>query len=144
MVVVFVGVECPISNRCLPELKTLEDRLSPKGVRFLHVYPNPDESAEIIRRHRGDYLLGTEAFRDPEHQLARKLNAHCTPEVVALAADGRLIYRGRVNDQFTALGVGRPQPTRHDLQEALDAFLGGDAPGGRVTLAVGCTFRPGN
>jgi len=61
-----------------------------------------------------------------------------TPEVVALAADGSLIYRGRVNDQYAALGKGRPAATRHDLREALETFLATGMAEGERTTPVGC------
>ncbi|MBL9136887.1 MAG: redoxin domain-containing protein [Verrucomicrobiales bacterium] len=142
LVIVFLGVECPIANRCLPELVALEKELAPQGVRFHHVYPNPDETAEVVRRHRREYQLSSTAYRDPEWRLARQLHASRTPEAVALTPDGRRIYQGRINDQFAALGVGKPEPTRHDLALALRDFLKGAPPSGISQPAVGCSFRP--
>jgi hypothetical protein len=141
VVFVFLGVECPIANRSLPELASLETRLAPRGIVFHHLYPNPDETPERIREHRREFSLSPVAFRDPGLRIAEALKACRTPEAVALTPDGRLIYQGRVNDQFTALGVGRPEPTRHDLAEALESFLTGAAPAGVITPGVGCTFR---
>lgn len=140
-VILFLGVECPISNRYLPELVALENELGPRGIRFFHVYPNPDETPEVIRRHRAEYHLPATAFRDPQWSLARTLGTSKTPEAVALTAEGRVIYHGRVNDQYAALGVGKPEPTRHDLAEALREFLKGAPPVGNGPPAVGCSFR---
>ncbi len=137
----FLGVECPISNRCLPELAELEREHSSAGVRFVFVYPNADEGADAIRRHQADYGLAGEACRDPGHALARQLGASKTPEVVVLTPQGEPVYRGRINDQYLALGQGKPAPTRHDLAEALDAFRSGRPPSGLAQPAVGCTFR---
>ncbi len=141
VVFVFVGVECPISNRFLPELAALEAELAPQGVKFVTVYPFPDETPERIGAHRAEFGQGGAAYRDPEHVLARALGAHRTPEAVALTRDGRRIYQGRINDQYRSLGVARPEPTRHDLAEALRGFLGGEAPSGKGFPAVGCSFR---
>src|SRR5436190_3763064 len=41
-VLIFVGCECPISNRYAPELRRLHDKFSPRGVRFWMVYPDAD------------------------------------------------------------------------------------------------------
>ena len=141
VVYVFLGIECPIANRVIPELSALERELGGKGVVFCPIYPYPDETAEQIRKHREGYGLSGPAYRDPEFKLARVLRAHATPEVVALTGDGSLIYRGRVNDQFTALGVGRPEATRHDLADALRDYLTSGVARGRIEPAVGCTFR---
>ena len=141
-VYLFLGVECPIANRALPEIAALENQLGPRGVAFFHLYPNPDETPEIIRRHRADFQLRPEAYLDPELRVARMLHARWTPEAVALTPDGQLIYQGRINDQFTALGVSRLEAAHHDLAEALEAYLDGAPPAGRITPGVGCTFRP--
>lgn len=138
---VFLGVECPIANRCLPELVELKREFTGAGVRFCYVYPNPDETPELIRRHQADYGLTGEVFRDPELRLARQLDASKTPEAVFLDAAGHLIYRGRINDQFLALGQGKPAPTRRDLADALAQFRAGKPPAGLVQPPVGCTFR---
>ncbi|MCW5556266.1 MAG: hypothetical protein KIT22_00205 [Verrucomicrobiae bacterium] len=137
VVFAFLGADCPISNRAQPELSRLARELSP-DVEFVPVYPNAGEDADAIRRHRTEYQLTPVAYRDPKQRLADALQVGVTPEVVALTAGGRLIYRGRINDQFGGLGRGRPEPTRHDLAEALGAFLAGSPPAGRVTPAVGC------
>ncbi|MCC6232801.1 MAG: hypothetical protein IT580_09170 [Verrucomicrobiales bacterium] len=140
-VYVFVGIECPISNRCLPELASLEKKYASQGIRFLHLYPNPDETPERIRRHRAEYGLGPDAYRDPAHTLARQLQTHRTPEVVVITRGGRQVYQGRVNDQYAALGVGKPAPTRHDLAEVLAAIVAGAPLEPRIQAAVGCSFR---
>src|SRR5216684_2626005 len=91
------------------------------------VDPNPAESPEAIRGHLKDYRYPASAIRDPRQQLARFAAATITPEAAVYDRQGRRIYLGRVDDRYVALGVERPAPTRHDLEEALDA-----AP------AVGC------
>jgi hypothetical protein len=141
VVFVFAGVECPISNRVQPELEALEAELSSRRIAFYEIYPYPDETAEGIRKHRLEYRRSAMAFLDKEHVLAKALGAHRTPEAVAMAADGRKIYQGRINDQYRALGVAKPEPTRHDLAEALRGFLAGEEPSGTTVPAVGCSFR---
>lgn len=140
-VLVYVAVDCPIANRCLPDIMALRRALEPRGVRVSLVYPSASESAVQVRRHREEYALEGEAYRDPGFAFARRYGVRFTPEAVATTPDGTLVYRGRINDQYLALGNGRPAPTRHDLAEALEEFLSGVAPSGRVVPAVGCSFR---
>lgn len=140
VVIVFLSTDCPVANRCLPELRALAARYEDR-IPFFHVYPNPQDSPDQIRKHRAEYNLSADAYRDPEHTLARRLGAHRTPEVIVLAADGARIYQGRVNDQFSSIGVGRPEATRHDLADVLQRVLSGDAPRDLIQPAVGCSFR---
>ena len=142
LVLEFIAVDCPIANRALPELRALADELGGAGVRFVQVYANADETAEEIRRHREDFALTGEAVRDPDGALVAKFGVQVTPEMVALAPAGALIYQGRVNDQYAAPGVGRPAPTRHDLAEALRDYLRTGEARGRRAPAAGCAVRP--
>lgn len=141
LVMVYLSVDCPIANRCLPEVEDLARRLGPRGMRFVWVYPQAQESREDILRHRAEYGLKVDAFRDDDCSVARAFQVHHTPEAVVLDRQGRLIYRGRINDQFQKLGVSRPAPTQHDLAEALEAWLAGKPLLARETAAVGCRFR---
>ena len=140
-VFVFLSVDCPIANRCLPELNALARTSPPHGIRFIFVYPNADELPAAIRQHQEEFGVVGEVYRDPHHDLARQLDASVTPEVILLEVDGSPIYRGRVNDQYLTLGRGRPEPTQHDLADAIQQFRAGHPSVGVVHPAVGCTFR---
>src|SRR5207249_9516148 len=45
-VFIFVSTDCPISNRYAPEIRRVEGKFAPAGVRFWLVYPDPDRSEE--------------------------------------------------------------------------------------------------
>ena len=141
VVLVYLSVDCPIANRCLPEIEALAERLGPRGLKWAWVYAQGRESRDDILRHRAEYGLKVPAFQDVNGSVARAFRVSHTPEAVALDRRGRLIYRGRINDQFQRLGVSRPEATRHDLAEALDEYLNEGAPRGLETTAVGCRFR---
>ncbi|HRI14201.1 MAG TPA: redoxin family protein [Verrucomicrobiota bacterium] len=137
----FLSVECPISNRVEPELDRLKREYTPRGVAFVAVYPNAGDLPEVIREHRAEGSFTPEAFRDPQQTLADQLGIKVTPEVVVFTADGRQVYRGRVNDQYAALGQGKPAPTRHDLAEALAGLTKGTQMEPRSTPPVGCRIQ---
>lgn len=140
-VLVYVAVDCPIANRAVPELLSLAREFTPAGMPVYFVHASPFESVSEIRRHSKEYGIGIPVLRDPRQDVARHYDAHVTPEAVALTGEGRLIYRGRINDQHSALGQDRPQPTQHDLADAVRDYLTGGVVTGRVVPAVGCAFR---
>ena len=145
LVLVFVSVDCPIANRFLPEIESLGARFGPEGLPVAYVYASPFESDTQVGMHRREYGLLLPAFRDPGFRVARRFGACRTPEAVLIRPDGSVAYRGRINDQYTAPGQGRPAPTRHDLAEAAAEFLSGGLMTQRLVPAVGCRFRdPGN
>lgn len=142
LVLAFISVDCPIANRAVPELRALAGELASQGVRFVAVYANADESAADIRRHQAEFAPPGQAARDPDGALVAKFGVRVTPEMVAVAHDGAVIYQGRVNDQYAAPGVGRPAPTQHDLADALREFLRTGEARGRRIPAAGCAVRP--
>ena len=141
LALVFVGVECPIANRALPEISSIGKSMEGRGIRVVLVYANAAETLQQVRAHVAEYSLTLPAYRDPGFAVARAYGAHVTPEVVVLTPEGRLVYRGRINDQSSALGRDKPAATRHDLAEALEHYLASGVVSGRVVPAVGCTFR---
>ena len=138
MAFVFVSVECPISNRYAPEVRRLYEKFTAQGITFSLVYPNPIEPVAAIRRHLKDYSYPMRALRDPRHELVKMAGATITPEAVVVDPQGRVLYRGRIDDRYVSLGLERPVATRRDLDEALIDITAGKAPRQATTQAVGC------
>ena len=138
VVFLFVRDDCPVANRYAPEMKDLWRRFSPAGVSFWLVYPDPAATPESIRRHREEFDLPLPALRDREHRLAAETGVEVTPEAAVFDASGRLVYRGRIDDRWASFGRSRPEPTRRDLAEVLQALAAGETVTPRTTEAVCC------
>ena len=137
-VFLFVRSDCPISNRYAPELRRLATKFAPRGVAFYLIYPDPLESPDMIRAHIKDYNYPGTPLRDPDHRLVRITEARVTPEAAVYTPDNRLVYRGRIDDWYVDFGKPRAAATTHDLEDALEAVLGGRPVAGARTTAVGC------
>jgi len=139
IVFLFTSTDCPISNRYAPEIQRVARKFSRRGVVFRLVYPNPADQPAAIREHMAafSYEGALEALRDPAHALVKFTKATIPPEA-AVVADGRVVYRGRIDDRHVDLGVERPSPTVHDLADALAAVLAGTPVPHPTTQAVGC------
>lgn len=143
-VLVFARTDCPISNRYAPELRRLRERFAPK-VHFTLVYPDPSEPADEVQAHARDFALGFALVRDPEHALVRLAGATVTPEAAVFVGTGGaadLVYRGRIDDRHVDFGRSRPEPSRKDLAEVLEALAAGQAVAPRTTPSVGCAIAP--
>ena len=137
-VLIFVSIDCPVSNRYAPDIKRMYDDFSSRGVRFQLVYPNPLDSDEAIKGHLRDYGFPPIATRDRDHALVKKAGATITPEAAVFDERGRLVYLGRLDDRFVELGRERPAATRHDLRNAITALVAGKPVSPSRTQAVGC------
>lgn len=146
VVFIFARSDCPISNRYAPELRRLHDRFSAGGIAFWLVYTESRESGEALTRHHREFVYPFGALRDPEHALVRMAQATVTPEAAVflpLPAGPRLVYRGRIDDRYLALGRARAAPTTRDLEGVLEAILAGRPVKTRTTTAIGCFISSG-
>ncbi len=137
VVFIFARVDCPVSNRYAPELARLHRSFAPRGVKFTLVYPG-DQPPDTIRRHLREYGYPVAALRDPEFAFVDRAGATVTPEAAVFDARGTLRYLGRIDDRYISAGRMRPAATRHDLEEALEAILGGRSVSVSRTPAIGC------
>lgn len=137
-VAIFTRTDCPVSNRYAPEVRQLYDDFHDKHVEFVLVYVDPREQPAAIRAHLREYEYPCSALRDPEHALAAATGATITPEAVVFDADGKITYRGRIDDRNADFGQTRHAPVKRDLADAIDATLAGRPVAEPVTKAVGC------
>jgi len=138
IVFIFFRTDCPISNRYAPEVRRLYEKFAKTGIRFWLVYPDADETGVMIRKHIKEYEYRLSALRDPQHRLVKMTGAQVTPEAAVFSADGRMVYRGRIDDRYVAFGKVRPAPTTRDLEQALEAILEGKQVTNKTTVAIGC------
>jgi thiol-disulfide isomerase/thioredoxin len=137
-VLIFVRTDCPISNRYAPALQRLASKYNQKA-KFWLVYADKSESDVGIEHYLRDYgYKQISAIRDPRHELVKAAHAQITPEAAVFDANSRLLYHGRIDNWYESFGHARPEPTTHELQDAIDAALEGKAVAVAETKAVGC------
>ncbi|MFK7820213.1 MAG: hypothetical protein AB8G99_15940 [Planctomycetaceae bacterium] len=137
-VFVFITTDCPIANRYAPKLQRLADKLKEQGVLFNLVYPNAGDTVDEIRQHLSDYRFECEALRDVEHALVKRVRATVTPEAAVFDSANQLVYCGRIDNWYVDFGKNRPEPTEHNLRDAVDAVLKGETIPAKRVKAVGC------
>ena len=121
VVFIFVLPDCPICNSYVPELNRIR-RAFPQ-IEFYRVYADPDMTTGEARRHSNEYDFGFPGLLDPAQQLVRKSGATRTPEAAVFSPDGKLLYRGRIDDRYVDFGKKRDRPGQRDLENALRSIL---------------------
>jgi hypothetical protein len=139
-VLFFLAPDCPISNSYAPEINALVKENADRPLRFYAVYVDPDLSAASARKHAAAFGYRCPVLLDPRHQLVAATGVTTTPEVAVLTADGRIVYRGRIDDRYPQIGVHRQAPTRRDLRMALAAVLADRPVPTPRTPVVGCAI----
>src|SRR5580698_2758715 len=140
VVLIFVRVDCPISNRYAPTIRGIERRarLDNAGVAIWLVYPDRSESAEQIRKHEKEFGYDLPALRDVQRSLVAESHAQTTPEAAVFDANRKLIYHGRIDNLYEDFGRARPAATTHELEDAIRAALNGKEVAHASVPSVGC------
>jgi thiol-disulfide isomerase/thioredoxin len=136
-VLVFTNTSCPLAKRYLPVLQALAADYPAKDVQFVAVDAAEEDSVVAMATQAVQHGVDFPFVKDPGAACARALGVRRTPEVVVLDGQRRLRYRGRIDDRYR-LGGTRPEPTRRDLKEALDAVVAGREVAVAETEVDGC------
>ena len=145
IVVIFLGTECPINNAYLPRLAELHKAYSPRGVAFVAINSNSQDTPVRMAKHAREFGIPFPVLKDTANVVADQFGARRTPEVFVLDGAGKILYQGRIDDQY-GRGFVRSAPTRRDLAESLDEILAGKPVSQPLTQVAGCpisrTIKP--
>jgi peroxiredoxin/mono/diheme cytochrome c family protein len=135
--VVFIGTECPINNIYAPRLAELHKEFADRGVAFVAINANAHDTPTSIAAHARENGIPFPVLKDTAGNVADHFGARRTPEAFLLDGERRIVYQGRIDDQF-GIGFKRIKPTHRDLAEAIDDVLSGKRISVAKTAAPGC------
>ena len=139
VVVAFLGTECPLANLYAPRLNDLAGRLKEKGVAFVGINSNQQDSVTETAAHATRHGFGFPILKDAGNKIADQFGAERTPEVFVLDHDRVVRYSGRIDDQY-GVGFQKQQATRADLELAIGEVLAGKAVSQPRVSPTGCVI----
>src|SRR5262249_24758534 len=137
LVAAFVGCECPVAKLYGPRLAELAKEYELKGVGFVGINANQQDSATAIGQYAKAHGITFPILKDVGNVIADRFGAVRTPEVFVLDSQRIVRYWGRIDDQY-GIGYFRPKPERRDLAAAIDELLAGKPGSTPQTEAPGC------
>lgn len=137
VVVAFLGTECPLAKLYAPRLAALEKKYADKGVAFIGINSNRQDSVTEIAAYAKAHGVQFPILKDVGNKVADQFQAERTPEVYLLDGEKVVRYRGRIDDQY-GVGTARKEPTNNDLEIAIEQLLAGKTIENSETAAVGC------
>lgn len=148
-VVLAIGCECPLARLYATRIEELADRPEFAEVRWTLVSVMPQDGPLDLQQFRNEFGRRLPLAKDVSGTLVEAARLERVPTALLISPDGRIVYRGRVDDQYE-VGRRREAPTRQDLADALDSALGGrpieltpiDAPGCLIPVARPAVAEP--
>ena len=139
LVIAFLSPECPLCKNYSAKLVSIKNKYS-KRADFIGVMPGSFESKDVIEFHK-KYMPSWQIVRDTSLRLTHYLEGEVTPEVLVIDnKDGRLIYKGAIDNWLVSLGKTRNRVTNFYLDIALTNFIN-DKSSTQFTKPVGCLIN---
>lgn len=142
LVVVFTCNHCPYAIASEDRLIELQNDYGTRGVQIVAINPNdadkyPDDSFGRMKTRAAEKGFNFPYLRDETQEVARAYDAACTPDVFVFDRDRKLIYNGRIDDNWQH----PDQVTRRDLRAVLDAALQGGTVDFDHVPSMGCSIK---
>jgi peroxiredoxin len=142
MVVMFICNHCPYVKAVEDRIIRLAKEYGPRGVQLVGVCSNdaetyPDDGFEALATRWRERGYGFPYLHDEAQDVARAFGAVCTPDIFVYDGQGRLAYRGRIDDSWK----DESKVTQRELAAALDALLAGGRPAEKQRPSMGCSIK---
>lgn len=139
LVLFWVGNGCPIVQQSLPKMERLAREYGSRGVTFYWVNPNTNDTLEDVVAEAEEFSVERPILLDTSQDVTRHFGVTRTGEVLLINHQGRVLYRGAVDDRFD---YGARRPVSQDyLVEALQAVLAKQSVKRPATEAKGCLIE---
>ena len=135
-VLIFVAVQCPISNAYNERMEKLGQDYKARGISVVGINANSTEPIAAVKAHAAEKHLTFPILKDNGNKIADALGATRTPEAYFLDANNKLIYHGRIDNSRDV-----SQVISSELRDALEATLSGKPVAKTTAAAFGCSIK---
>lgn len=142
LVIIFMCNHCPYVQAVWGRLVALQNEFSGRGVQFVGINVNdptqyPEDSFEKMKEYAEKRNQNFPYLQDASQKTAKDYNAVCTPDIFVYDENRKLVYHGRVDDNWQ-----EPEKiAKRELAEALEALLKGKKPSQEQNPSMGCSIK---
>ncbi|MBU0679074.1 MAG: thioredoxin family protein [Verrucomicrobia bacterium] len=142
VVISFTCNHCPYAVAYEDRFISLAKEFGPKDVAFLAICCNdaenyPQDNFENMKKHADQAGFNFPYLRDDSQDVAKAYGAVCTPHLFLLDGARKLVYEGRIDDNWQDPGSVKSQ----DLRTAIEAVLAGNPVTNPNTNPMGCSIK---
>jgi peroxiredoxin len=142
LLVVFNCNHCPYANAQWPRLVRLARLARQLGINTVAVNANihpdyPEDAPEKMKDKINELGIDFPYLVDKSQDVARAFKAQCTPDPYLFDACGRLVYHGRIDDNWQ----DESEVTREEMKEAVENLAAGKAIAGEQHPSMGCSIK---
>ena len=142
LVIIFMCNHCPYVKAVLQRLIDLQAEKEHQGVQLVGINSNdveryPEDSMENMQKITKKKGINFPYLLDVSQETAKAYDAVCTPDIYVYGAERKLLYRGRIDDNWEH----EEKVTQRNLKEALDCIVAGKEVPSEQTSSIGCSIK---
>jgi len=142
LVVIFSCNHCPYVQAYEERIKAIQNDYSNKGVSVIAINSNedrgyPEDSFENMKIRARERKFNFPYLRDEVQAVAKAYGASHTPEIFLFDGNRKLVYQGKIDDNWQY-----PDKVKNKyLRNAIDELLAGKEISVPETYSIGCTIK---
>ena len=142
LIIIFSCNHCPYVQAYEGRIKAIQSDYKNKGITVVAINSNddvnyPDDSFENMKKRAAEQNFNFIYLRDEDQLAARKFDATHTPEIFLFDGDRKLVYHGKIDDNWQE----PEKAVNHYLRNALNEMLAGKEISVPETYSIGCTIK---
>jgi peroxiredoxin len=142
LIIIFSCNHCPYVQAYEGRIKQIQEDYKNKGVIVVAINSNedvnyPDDSFDNMKKRATEQKFNFLYLRDEDQSVAQAYDATHTPEIFLFEKDRKLVFHGKIDDNWQ-----EPNKVQnHYLKNALDELLEGKEISVPETFTIGCTIK---
>jgi peroxiredoxin len=142
LIIIFSCNHCPYVQAYEGRIKAIQSDYKDKGITVVAINSNddanyPDDSFENMKKRAAEQNFNFIYLRDEDQSVAREFDATHTPEIFLFDEDRKLVYHGKIDDNWQE----PEKAVNHYLRNALNEMLEGKEISVPETYSIGCTIK---
>ena len=140
--IMFIANHCPYVKAVIQRLIDLQSDFSNQGVQLLGINCNdvekyPDDSFDNMKASSREWGMNFPYLFDESQEVAKTYDAVCTPDIYVYGKERKLLYRGRIDDNWE-----KPDKVaQRDLKQAIEYILEEKEVPGEQIPSMGCSIK---
>ena len=142
LIVIFSCNHCPYVQAYEDRIIAIQKDFEEKGLAVVAVNSNddsqyPDDSFENMKKRASEKHFNFPYLRDEDQSLAKAFDASHTPEIFLFDEERKLVYHGKIDDNWK----DEKAIKNRYLREAIIELLSGEEISIPETFSIGCTIK---
>ncbi len=142
LLVVFTCNHCPYALAIWSRLIRLAHWAIPQRIQTVAINPNihpnyPEDSSDQMLQKIEEWQIPFPYLIDATQEVARAFKAQCTPDLYLFDADKKLVFHGRMDDNWK----DESHVTQEELKDAIKQLLQGEVITVKPFPSMGCSIK---